>query len=85
MTRNLFVGSIALLFVVIFGVVVGVASAAPGVVMLSTLCALPSFIFCLGAAIGRASNEFEIVSKARTVGSVTAARRRPMTQGEILS
>lgn len=63
MTRSLFLVA-ALLCLAMFGaLIVGLTSSAPALLMVAMLLCGPAFMFTLGAAIGRASNEFAIVRK----------------------
>jgi hypothetical protein len=63
-TRTLTIGAVLLLVVIVGSIIGGLAANAPALLMLGFLCALPLFMLTLGAALGRASNEFVITRKA---------------------
>lgn len=65
MTRNLFIAAILLFVITLLGIIFGVVTVAPGAMFIAVLCTFPSFLLIFGAALGRASNEFEIVNKQR--------------------
>lgn len=71
----LFFGLVASLFA-------GFTSAAPGLLIVSMVCALPMFMLALGAALGRASNELAIVRKERTQQS-SVMRRQSAGRGNV--
>lgn len=79
MTRTLFILAGLLFLGVIAALGVGLAGNAPGLMMLSILCVAPLFMLALGAAIGRASNEFAVVRKERNLNA--AAQRTQRTAG----
>lgn len=88
MTRTLFLLA-ALLLVAIIGLAgAGLTANSPLALMGGLLCAMPAFFLALGAALGRASNEFAIVRKARSNGvavpSKTVNPRQRSVTGEIL-
>ena len=64
MTRNLFVLAVLLLLLIIVSVVVGLVGNASSFLILGLMCASPLFMLTLGAAFGRASNEFAITRRA---------------------
>jgi hypothetical protein len=64
MTRSLFVFAGLLLILIVGSVAIGFASNAPGLLIMGFLCASPLFMLILGAALGRASNEFVIQRKS---------------------
>lgn len=66
MTRTLMVVAGLLFFALVASLAVGFINAAPGMLVLGLLCAMPLFMLALGAAVGRASNELTIVRKERT-------------------
>jgi len=63
MTRNLTIATILSLVLIVVLFIGGLAGNNPVLLMPALLCAAPSFFFCLGAAVGRASNEFQLVRK----------------------
>jgi hypothetical protein len=64
MTRTLFIlAGVALLALVGF-FIWGISTTAPGALIAALLCAMPLFFLALGAALGRASNEFSITRRA---------------------
>lgn len=67
-----------LLLIVLVGLfIVGVASNAPIALITAILCALPLCAAALGAALGRASNEFAVVKKStQTAARATTTSRR---------
>ncbi len=69
MTKTLFVLAGALLLALIALFVGGLSGSAPALMMLSLLCAGPLFFLCLGAALGRASNEFTLVRNRPAAGA----------------
>ncbi len=63
MTRNLFIAA-ALVGIALVGLfAAGLTTATPGLMIAAVLCAWPMLLGVLGAAIGRASNEFAITRK----------------------
>ncbi len=80
MTRTL-ASLMILFFLAMVGMVVwGLAGNAPGALMASLLCAMPLFVFTLGAVLGRASNEYTITHKARPVQPVGSHEINPRVQ-----
>jgi hypothetical protein len=74
MTKRLFVIA-GILFAGIVGFfVLGVASNAPALLMLSVVCITPIFFMALGAAFGRASQEFTIARKTTVSKSIPTNR-----------
>lgn len=63
MTRNLVIATILSMVLIVVLFIGGLAGNNPVLLMPALLCAAPSFFFCLGAAVGRASNEFQVVRK----------------------
>lgn len=81
MTRTLFMLAGLLLIVLVGLFIVGVASNAPIALITAILCALPLCMMALGAALGRASNEFAVVKKnTQTAARATTTQRRPVQQ-----
>ncbi|MBZ0282081.1 MAG: hypothetical protein K8L97_15180 [Anaerolineae bacterium] len=75
MTRNLVIATILSMVLIVVLFIGGLAGNNPVLLMPALLCAAPSFFFCLGAAVGRASNEFQVVRKdVRTQGQVINPR-----------
>ena len=87
MTRTLFVVAALLLVLMVALFVIGFAGQAPGAMMLGLLCGSPLFFLFLGAAVGRASNEFQLIHKARAaapaqpVRTVNSRLRQPESLG----
>ena len=71
MTRNLVIATGLFLAAFVGLLIMGLAGNTPFLLMGSLLCAGPLFMLCLGAALGRASNEFSISRK-------TPARAQPV-------
>lgn len=85
MTRNLVIATVVSFGLIALLFIGGLAGNNPVLLMPALLCAAPSFFFCLGAAVGRASNEYQVVKKvgngqpARVVNS--RIQRTPETLG----
>lgn len=73
MTRTLFIAAAAALALLVLSFVGGLAGGSAGFLVLGLLCAGPGFFLALGAALGRASNEFTVVRKDRR-GTAPQAR-----------
>lgn len=79
MTRTLFILAGVMFLGFIGLLVVAMSSSAPAPLMLSFFCAAPLFLLTIGAALGRASNEFVIERKGQA--SNAAAARTQRTSG----
>jgi hypothetical protein len=84
MTRTLVIASVLLLVGMVALLVMGLAGQAPAMLIISLLCVLPLFCMALGAALGRASNEFQVVRKASRNPTIAqrlgrAAEREPLS------
>lgn len=84
MTRTLFVMAGLLLAGLIALFVVGLTAAVPGLLIVSFLCAIPLFMFTIGAAIGRASTEFVIAKQAPVQVMPTRAPARASSRAHDL-
>lgn len=74
MTRRLFILAGILFAGIVGAFIIGIAGNAPAMLMLSVLCATPVFFLTLGAAFGRASNEFTISRKTPANRNIPANR-----------
>jgi sorbitol-specific phosphotransferase system component IIBC len=79
MTRTLTLGAVGALLGAIALLIAGLAGQAPGLMIVSILCVFPLFMLLLGATLGRASNEFQVVRKT-TRQPVGSREINPRTQ-----
>lgn len=86
MTRTFFVLAGLLCAAMIGLFIVGLTSSSPALLMVALLLCGPGFMFTLGLAVGRASNEFSLVRKDSAAASVNGQRvRSRITTREPLS
>lgn len=74
MTRRLFIMSGILFAGIAASFIMGIAGNAPALLMLSLVCVTPIFFLAMGAALGRASNEFTIARKTQVNKGLPANR-----------
>lgn len=86
MTKILF-GVSGLALVALVGLlIVGLTNTQPGLLIVSLFCTGPVMTLSLGAALGRASNEFTLVRRAQRVQNTQVISRiERAKQGEMLS
>jgi hypothetical protein len=88
MTRNLFIGAIALIIISGLLTISGISGAAPLSIAAGLMCAAPAGIFAMGAAVGRGSFAAERVlqdaSKYRSAVAQGKVRRIPDANQELL-
>lgn len=75
MTRNLFILAALVGIALVALVAAGLTTATPGLMIMAVLCAWPLLLAVLGAAIGRASNEFGIIRREPQQVVRSATRR----------
>jgi len=64
MSRGLIVLTVFLFVLMVVCIVIGFSQSAPGLLVLGMFIAGPGFMFCLGLAIGRASNEYALIRRS---------------------
>lgn len=83
MTRTLFIAAALLAALVVGLFIVGLVGNTPAALIVSILCAMPLFAAFLGAALGRASNEFTIARKTPNAATIRATTTHKRAGGEI--
>jgi hypothetical protein len=85
MTRILTLGAVGAFVASLALLIGGLASQSAGLMMLPILCTFPLFMLLLGASLGRASNEFQVVRRSRSPQPANRRLERIQAEREPLS